>query len=72
MKNPQIKAITIAVLYGINSGISHAADAPQAQPLAKIGQCPSGYSSNGSYCVPNMHARFAIEKTRWLPQRFFN
>ena len=33
------------------------------QPLPKVGVCPLGYYSSGSYCVPNRNTtRQAIEK----------
>lgn len=36
-------------------------------PLAKVGSCPSGYSTSGQYCVPGNKARFAIEKRGACP-----
>ena len=35
------------------------------QPLPKVGSCPLGYYSSGSYCVPSSggNTRGAIEKT---------
>jgi len=34
------------------------------QPLPKVGSCPLGYTSSGSYCVPSSggNTRGAIEK----------
>ena len=40
-----------------------------ATPLAKVGSCPSGYSTSGQYCMPGSKARFAIEKHGALSQR---
>ena len=42
------------------------ADAQQpVQPLPKVGSCPLGYYSSGSYCVPSRssNTRGALEKT---------
>jgi len=35
------------------------------QPLPKVGSCPLGYTSSGSYCVPSSggNTRGAIEKS---------
>ena len=37
------------------------------QPLPKVGSCPLGYYSSGSYCVPSRggNARGALGKKRW-------
>jgi hypothetical protein len=40
---------------------SFAGDLP-VRPLAKVGDCPSGYFTSGGYCKPNGNARFAIPK----------
>jgi hypothetical protein len=52
----------IGIILGLNLQISHAAQAIQAQPIPKTGNCPSGYSTSGGYCKPGRYARFAIEK----------
>ena len=31
-------------------------------PLPKVGSCPSGYSSEASWCVPMQNARVAVPK----------
>lgn len=35
---------------------------PPAQPLARVGTCPSGYAVSGGYCKPGPQARYAVEK----------
>ena len=34
----------------------------ETAPVLKDGNCPSGYSTSGKYCVPGKNARFAITK----------
>jgi hypothetical protein len=48
---------------------------PHAQPLPKVGSCPLGYYSSGSYCVPPTSgaAREAIQKVgNTCPLGWFN
>ena len=47
-----------------------AAAAPPAQPLARNGSCPSGYSSSGNYCVPGSNARFAVSRNGSCPSGY--
>jgi len=44
--------------------------APAAQPLARDGSCPSGYSASGNYCVPGSSARFAIARNGSCPSGY--
>lgn len=39
-------------------------------PLVKLGNCPSGYSTSGEYCVPGKQARFALEKRGACPSGY--
>lgn len=34
----------------------------EAGPVLKDGNCPTGYTTSGKYCVPGKNARFAIAK----------
>jgi hypothetical protein len=40
------------------------------QPVVKLGNCPSGYSSSGQYCVPGPRARLALEKRGQCPSGY--
>ncbi|NBO29769.1 MAG: hypothetical protein EBV10_11095 [Synechococcaceae bacterium WB6_1A_059] len=44
------------------------------QPLPKVGSCPLGYYSSGSYCVPSSggNTRGAIEKNGSCPLGFYS
>ena len=44
------------------------------QPLPKVGSCPLGYYSSGSYCVPSGsgNSRGAIEKSGSCPLGFYS
>jgi len=46
------------------------ADVPRAQPIAKIGSCPSGYSQSGNYCNPGSSARYALPKEGSCPSGY--
>ena len=41
-----------------------------AQPVVKIGHCPSGYSTSGQYCLPGRQARLALEKRGQCPSGY--
>jgi hypothetical protein len=41
-----------------------------AQPVPKIGTCPSGYQSSGGYCAPSATARPALAKTGQCPSGY--
>jgi hypothetical protein len=40
------------------------------QPIAKSGNCPSGYSTSGAYCKPGATARAALEKRGSCPSGY--
>jgi hypothetical protein len=43
----------------------------EPMPLPKVGQCPSGYASEASYCVPmRRDAPLAVPKTGQCPSGF--
>ena len=51
---------------GLIASLGPVATAQQpVQPLPKVGGCPLGYYSSGSYCVPSksVNTRGALEKT---------
>jgi hypothetical protein len=56
--------LLIALLGSITSAAAALAQQP-VRPLPKVGGCPLGYYSSGSYCVPstNGNTRGAIEKS---------
>ena len=62
MPLPKALPAMFGIIMGLNLHISHAAQELQAQPVPKTGNCPSGYSSSGGYCVPGRSAHYAIEK----------
>ena len=41
-----------------------------AQPMPKIGACPSGYHHSGGYCAPGSTAGPAISKTGQCPSGY--
>ena len=43
---------------------------PAAVPVPKVGSCPSGYSTSGSYCNPGSSARFAMPKVGSCPSGY--
>jgi hypothetical protein len=53
-----------AVVLVLSAGPAALAQQP-VQPLPKVGGCPLGYYSSGSYCVPSKsgNTRGAIEKS---------
>ncbi len=59
--------LVVAVALGWTS--SAIAD-PVPQPLAKIGACPSGYTTSGAYCAPGAQARFAVPKVGSCPSGY--
>jgi len=59
----RLKSLLVALFLGFGA---HPAAAQQpVQPLPKVGSCPLGYYSSGSYCVPSRsgNTRGALEKT---------
>jgi len=56
----------ILLAFGHAAALSSSVLAQQpVQPLPKVGSCPLGYYSSGSYCVPSRsgNTRGALEKT---------
>jgi hypothetical protein len=41
-----------------------------AETIEKIGECPSGWSTSGKYCVPGKYAKYVIEKKGECPVGF--
>ncbi|NDC35328.1 MAG: hypothetical protein EBZ51_08095 [Synechococcaceae bacterium WB9_2_112] len=56
--------LLIALLGSITAAAAALAQQP-VRPLPKVGGCPLGYDSSGSYCVPSTsgNTRGALEKT---------
>ena len=52
------------------AGIASAAAGPVAQPLSKVGSCPSGYSTSGAYCNPGKGGRYAVRKVGSCPSGY--
>lgn len=46
------------------------AQLPAPTPIPKDGSCPSGYGSQGNFCVPSSGARFAIAKHGACPSGY--
>ena len=45
--------------------------APPAEPVAKVGSCPSGYSTSGEYCLAGSGTtRLAVPKGGSCPSGF--
>jgi len=65
---PSLFALAPALISGIL-----VAQQP-VQPLPKVGSCPLGYYSSGSYCVPSSggNTRGAIEKSGSCPLGFYS
>lgn len=58
-------ALTVCLSAAALAGASAALAQQPVRPLPKVGGCPLGYTSSGSYCVPSSsgNTRGAIEKT---------
>ena len=56
---------TLLIAAGMLLNASAAPAQQPVQPLPKVGGCPLGYYSSGSYCVPSSggNTRGAIEKS---------
>lgn len=39
----------------------------QLTPMAKRGNCPTGYTTSGEYCIPGPQARLALERRGQCP-----
>ncbi|MCP9779419.1 MULTISPECIES: hypothetical protein [Cyanobium] len=68
-RNPLLIAFALSAL----AAGSALAQQP-VQPLPKVGSCPLGYYSSGSYCVPSggANSRGAIEKSGGCPLGFYS
>ena len=68
-RNPLLIALALSALAAGNA----LAQQP-VQPLPKVGSCPLGYYSSGSYCVPSSggNTRGAIEKSGSCPLGFYS
>lgn len=65
MTMPQLRhGLLVAAALVLSAGSAAMAQQP-VQPLSKVGGCPLGYYSSGSYCVPSKsgNTRGAIEKS---------
>jgi len=62
--------LTLALCVASGSALAQ----QPVQPLPKVGSCPLGYSSSGSYCVPSSggNTRGAIEKSGGCPLGFYS
>ena len=59
------------ILAALAASVAQMAAAdPPAQPLPKIGSCPSGYVTSGAYCTPGSGARFAVRKIGSCPSGY--
>ena len=47
------------------------ANACEPQPILKEGSCPSGYYSNGSYCVPSRGASLVVKRINGCPSGYY-
>ena len=56
---------TLLIASGVLLSASAVLAQQPVQPLPKVGGCPLGYTSSGSYCVPSSsgNTRGAIEKS---------
>ena len=55
----------LALLFALTVATDSAIAQQPVRPLPKVGSCPLGYYSSGSYCVPSTsgNTRGAIEKS---------
>ena len=60
-------AFLYAILYNILFCSALFAWQLEPQPVVKNGPCPTDYYSQGSYCLPNKNANFAIDKVGNCP-----
>lgn len=64
VRHPWMGLLMLLPLAGV-------ADTPLTpQPLAKVGPCPSGYTTSSQYCVPGQKARLALEKYGACPSGY--
>ena len=52
----------ILLLLTMGLLLSPSAKCQEAAPVPKDGNCPTGYTTSGRYCVPGKSAHFAITK----------
>ena len=65
MKNLTLPVLSLmSLVAGLLLTTPLAAAQPQARPLRKIGACPIGYYTSGTYCQPSRGAPHAIEKVK--------
>jgi len=64
---------TLLIASGVLLSASAVLAQQPVQPLPKVGGCPFGYYSSGSYCVPSPggNSRGAIEKVGSCPLGFY-
>ena len=62
-----VRIFTILITF--NSSFAFA-ELPPPSPIQKDGSCPSGYGSQGNFCVPSSGARFAIIKSGSCPSGY--
>jgi hypothetical protein len=55
-------ALTLTPAIGLGQGLT---------PLVKHGACPSGYRTQGEYCVPGSNARGALPKFGSCPAGYY-
>ncbi len=70
MSRPDRPMPEYARLFAFIAVAALANPAIAAHALIKIGNCPSGYSTSGQYCVPGRQARFALEKSGPCPSGY--
>jgi hypothetical protein len=65
---------TLLIAAGMLLSAGAALAQQPVRPLPKVGSCPLGYYSSGSYCVPSGggNSRGAIEKSGSCPLGFYS
>lgn len=64
--HPAAPATALAFFLATTGNPSHA-----QEPLVKQGNCPSGYRTQGDYCVPGSAARDALPKLGSCPAGYY-
>ena len=65
-----LKCRVVSIFILLVASFALQAQSPPPMALPKSGSCPSGYVTNGSYCAPLGHARFAVPKTGSCPSGY--